>query len=224
MAEYVIAPSLLASDFTRLGEQIGECETAGADWLHVDVMDGQFVPNITMGPFIVQACRRVTDLPLDVHLMIQKPENVLEAFAEAGATRLNVHVETCPHLHRTLQHIESLGCLPAVTINPGTPAASIKAVLHMVNLVLVMSVNPGFGGQSFLPETISKVTEVRRMLNEIGSHAWVEVDGGIDHETAPLMWKAGATAFVSGTAVFHHKNGIAAGINSLRDAITSSEA
>jgi ribulose-phosphate 3-epimerase len=215
----VLAPSLLAADFTRLGEQITEAENAGADWIHVDVMDGHFVPNLTMGPFIVEACRRATQLPLDVHLMVEKPENLLEAFAQAGATGLNVHVEACPHLHRTLQQIRSLGCRVGVTLNPGTPAASIKPVLHMLDLVLVMSVNPGFGGQTFLHETIAKVAEVRGMLDTIQSAAWLEVDGGISAETLPLMLHAGATAFVAGVAVFHHPQGVAGGIRALRDAV-----
>jgi ribulose-phosphate 3-epimerase len=217
----ILAPSLLAADFTRLGEQIAEAEHAGADWIHVDVMDGHFVPNLTMGPFIVEACRRATRLPLDVHLMVERPEGLLEAFAKAGATGLNVHVETCPHLHRTLQQIKSLGCQAGVTINPGTPAASIQPVLHMLDLVLVMSVNPGFGGQSFLPEMVAKVTEVRTMLDAARSVAWLEVDGGISAETLPLMLRAGATAFVAGESVFRHPQGVAGGVQALQNAISA---
>jgi ribulose-phosphate 3-epimerase len=213
---YLIAPSILSADFTKLGSQIQEAQQAGADWIHVDVMDGHFVPNLTMGPFIVQACRKVTNLPIDVHLMVNQPENLLAAFAEAGASNLTVHVETCPNLHRTLQSIRELGCHPGVVINPGTPASLIEPVLHLVDVVLVMSVNPGYSGQIFLPEVLPKVAQVRQMLDRYSSHAWLEIDGGINEETIPLAIQAGARAFVVATAVFHHPLGIAAGINSLR--------
>src|SRR3972149_2717156 len=146
--QIIIAPSIHASDFTRLAEEISACESAGADWIHVDVMDGHFVPNISMGPFIVEACRRATNLPLDVHLMVEKPEGHLEAFAKAGANGITVHVETCPHLHRTLGFIKSLGCRAGVTLNPSTPVSTIEPVLHLADLVLVLSVNPGFSGQA----------------------------------------------------------------------------
>lgn len=216
MTEHIIAPSILSADFTRLGEEIRACETAGADWIHVDVMDGCFVPNITMGPFIVEACRRVTGLPLDVHLMIEKPELHLEAFAKAGATGLTVHVETCPHLHRTLQHIKSLGCKAGVVLNPGTPVGALEAVLEEADLVLVMSVNPGFSGQAFIPGSIARVAEVRRRLDALGSSAWLEVDGGVAAENAGKLKEAGATAFVAATAVFKHPQGIEAGIKALK--------
>jgi ribulose-phosphate 3-epimerase len=215
---FMIAPSILSSDFLNLGDVLQTCQSAGADWIHIDVMDGQFVPNLTMGPFIVRHCRRGTDLPLDVHLMVETPENLLEAFAAAGASHLTVHVETCPHLHRTLEDIKSLGCKAGVTLNPGTPASSIFPVLPFVDLVLVMSVDPGFSGGTYIPEMVSKVTEIRRRLGEIGSTAWLEVDGGISPETLPAMKAAGATAFVSATSVFKHPGGIAAGIASLREA------
>ena len=221
MTNYIIAPSILSADFTRLGEQLAECESAGADWIHVDVMDGHFVPNITMGPLVVEACRRATKLPLDVHLMIEKPERHLEAFAKAGANRMTVHVETCPHLHRTLGYIKSLGCEAGVTLNPGTPVSMIEPVLHLADLVLVLSVNPGFGGQSFLVETLGKVTELRRKLDAIESKAHIEVDGGIAANTLPLMQKAGANVFVCGSAVFKYPQGIAAGIKALRDVVAS---
>lgn len=214
---FVIAPSILSSDFLHLGDVLQSCKAAGADWIHVDVMDGQFVPNLTMGPFIVRHCRRETDLPLDVHLMIEKPENLLEAFAEAGASHLTVHVETCPHLHRTLEHIRSLGCQAGVTLNPGTPASAIFSVLPFVDLVLVMSVDPGFSGGTYIPEMVNKVAEIRHKLDEIGSSAWLEVDGGISPATLPHMRAAGANAFVSATTVFTHPQGIAAGIASLRN-------
>lgn len=218
MTQYLIAPSIVASDFLRLKEAIATCESAGADWIHVDVMDGHFVPNITMGPFLVETFKRATKLPLDVHLMIEQPERYLEAFAKAGASHLTVHVETCPHIHRTLQHIKSLGCLAGVTLNPGTPVSAIEPVLHLADLVLVMSVNPGFSGQTFLPETIKKVAEIRKRLDEIKSSAYLEVDGGIASETLPKMKDAGANVFVAGNAVFDHPKGIEAGIAALRDA------
>jgi ribulose-phosphate 3-epimerase len=218
MSNFIIAPSILSSDFLHLGDVLQSCQSAGADWIHVDVMDGQFVPNLTMGPFIVKHCRRGTDLPLDVHLMVERPEALLAAFAEAGASHLTVHVETCPHLHRTLQDIRSLGCKAGVTLNPGTPAQSIIPVLPFVDLVLVMSVDPGFSGGTYIPEMVGKVAEVRRELDHIGSPAWLEVDGGISPETLPEMRAAGATAFVSATSVFKHPGGIAAGIAALRNA------
>lgn len=219
--KYVLSTSILSADFTRLGEQIAAVQAAGADWLHVDVMDGHFVPNITMGPFIVQACRRATQLPLDVHLMIEQPERYLEAFAKAGASGLTVHVETCPDLSGTLKQIKSLGCSAGVVLNPATPVREIVPYLAEADLVLVMSVNPGYSGQSFLPETIAKVAEIRRQLDALRSSAWLEVDGGIDVNTLPLMKEAGATAFVAATAVFKHPQGPEAGVKSLLDVIAS---
>ncbi|HJR78509.1 MAG TPA: ribulose-phosphate 3-epimerase [Anaerolineales bacterium] len=215
----MISASILSADFTRLGEEIAVCESAGADWIHVDVMDGHFVPNITMGPFIVEACRRVTELPLDVHLMIEEPERYLEAFAKAGASGLTVHVETCPQLDQTLKDIKSLGCRAGVVLNPETPVSAIEPVLPLADLVLVMSVHPGFSGGKFVPESFEKVAEVRRKLDALGSSAWLEVDGGIDNETLPGMKEAGATAFVAATAIFKHPKGTAAGIRSLRNVI-----
>jgi ribulose-phosphate 3-epimerase len=215
---YLIAPSIVSADYLRLREDIAACEAAGADWVHVDVMDGHFVPNITMGPFLVKTYKRATKLPLDVHLMIERPERYLEAFAQAGASHLTVHVETCPHLHRTLQQIKSLGCLAGVTLNPGTPVSSLEAVLHLADLVLVMSVNPGFSDQTFLPETVAKVVQVRKKLDEIKSSAYLEVDGGITPENLLKMREAGANVFVSAHAVFSHPKGIAAGIAALRAA------
>lgn len=216
MNKYVISASILSADFTRLGEEIAVCESAGADWIHVDVMDGHFVPNITMGPVIVEACRRATKLPLDVHLMIENPEKYLEAFAKAGASGLTVHVEACPQLDRTLQQIKSLGCKAGVVLNPETPVEAIEAVLGSADLVLVMSVHPGFSGGTFVPETIAKVADVRRKLDALGSSAWLEVDGGIDEDTLPRMKAAGATAFVAASAIFKHPHGAAAGIQTLR--------
>lgn len=215
MTNSIIAPSILSADFTKLAEEIRACKAAGADWVHIDVMDGHFVPNITMGPFIVEACKQVTDLPLDVHLMIEKPEHHLEAFAKAGANILTVHVETCPHLHRTLQFIKSLGCRAGVVLNPGTAVGAIEPVLGMADLVLVMSVNPGFGGQSFIPESLARLADIRKRLDALGSSAWLEVDGGVSAETMPQLKEAGATAFVAGTSVFKHPQGIEAGIKAL---------
>ncbi|MEP7135152.1 MAG: ribulose-phosphate 3-epimerase [Chloroflexota bacterium] len=213
---HILAPSILSADFTRLGAEIAACESAGADWLHIDVMDGHFVPNITMGPFIVEHCKRATKLPLDVHLMIEKPEQMLEAFAKAGADHITVHVETCPHLHRTLEFIKLLGCKAGVTLNPGTPVATLESVLHLADLVLVMSVNPGFSGGKFVPESFDRVAEVRKRLDAIGSSAWLEVDGGVNAENIQRLKEAGATAFVAATAVFKYPQGITAGIQALR--------
>jgi ribulose-phosphate 3-epimerase len=214
--KHILAPSILAADFTKLGEEISAAESAGADWIHVDIMDGHFVPNITMGQFIVAACRRVTQLPLDVHLMIEKPEDQLESFAKAGASRLTVHVETCPHIHRTLQYIKSLGCKAGVAINPGTAIGAVEAVIGEADLVLVMSVNPGFGGQTFITESLSRVAHIRKQLDALNSSAWLEVDGGVSEQTISKLKEAGATAFVAGTSVFKHPQGIKAGIAALR--------
>lgn len=214
--DYKISTSILSADFTRLGEQIRIAEEAGADWIHVDVMDGHFVPNLTMGPFIVKACRRATQLPLDVHLMIESPENLLEAFAEAGANNLTVHVETCPNLHRTIQTIHELGCRAGVVLNPGTPAVMLEPVLHMVDLVLVLSVNPGYSGQSFLPEILPKLAQLHQFLENVNPEADLEVDGGIDDNTIPLVLDAGANVIVAAHAIFDYPDGIAAGIKQLR--------
>jgi ribulose-phosphate 3-epimerase len=216
MNKTIIAPSILSADFARLGEEIAACESAGADWIHIDVMDGHFVPNITMGPFIVETCRRITKLPLDVHLMIEKPELHLEAFARAGASNLTVHVETCPHLHQTLQDIKSLGCRAGVVLNPGTPVGALESVLPLADLVLVMSVNPGYSGGKFIPDSFARVADIRRRLDAMNSSAWLEVDGGINVENISKMKDAGATAFVAATAVFKHPQGAQAGIKALR--------
>jgi ribulose-phosphate 3-epimerase len=214
-----IAPSILAADFTRLGEQIGEAEAAGADLIHVDVMDGRFVPNMTVGPLIVEAIRQITKLPLDVHLMIVEPERHIQAFADAGATMISVHVETCPHLHRTVQQIREAGVHPAVVLNPHTPAVLIKEILPFVDMVLAMTVNPGFGGQFFIPEVLPKLREIRSLIQAGSRPVDLEVDGGIDEITAPQVTASGANVLVAGTSVFCAPGGIRAGIAALRKAV-----
>lgn len=199
----LIAPSILSADFTRLGEQIAAADAAGADWIHLDVMDGHFVPNITIGPLVVAAARRATRLPLDVHLMIEEPDRYLSDFAAAGASLLTVHQETCPHLHRTVQRIRELGARPGVSINPGTPVESLVDILPFVDLVLVMTVNPGFGGQEFIPECLTKISRLRHLLAAGGGpQPEIEVDGGIDPKTAPAVVAAGASVLVAGSAIF----------------------
>ncbi len=219
MTEFFIAPSILSADFTRLGADLAACESAGADWIHVDVMDGRFVPNLTMGPVIVEACRRAVKLPLDVHLMIEEPERHIEAFAKAGATNITVHVETCPHLNRTIRQIKSLGCKAGVTLNPSTPASAIEPVLPLVDLVLVLTVNPGFSGQKFLPEVLPKIGALRRMLDAANPSARLEVDGGLSPASLPEVRAMGANVFVSGSFVFRHPQGIAAGVRELRESL-----
>jgi ribulose-phosphate 3-epimerase len=214
--DYIISPSILSADFSRLGEQIAEAEAAGAGWIHVDVIDGHFAPNITMGPFIVEACRRITKLPLDVHLMINSPENMVEAFAKAGASILYVHVENSPNLYSLLQKIRSLGCVPGLVINPGTSHLLLEPVLQMVDVVLVMTVNPGFSGQTFIHEVTPKIAQIRRMMNTINPSAVIAVDGGITSETLPQVIEAGAQVFIAASAVFKHPEGIAAGMDELR--------
>ena len=216
MNKFLLAPSIIASDFNHLADEIAACESAGADWLHVDVMDGHFVPTITVGPLFVEACKRVTKLPLDVHFMITNPDQYLEVFAKAGANNITVHVETCPDLVQTMDKIKSLGCAAGVTLNPSTSASALDAALPLADLVLVMSVNPGYSGQAFMPEMIGKVEEIRNKLNALRSRAYLEVDGGISADTLPLMLKAGANAFVAGNAIFKHPLGVGEGIKALR--------
>lgn len=214
-----IAPSILAADFARLGEQVREADAAGANLIHVDVMDGRFVPNITMGPLVVEAVRRVTDLPLDVHLMIVEPERHIDAFARAGANRITVHVEATAHLHRVLQQIQSANCQAGVAINPQTSANAINEVMHMVDVIIVMTVNPGFGGQLFLTETMPKIKQVRTMVTETGRAIDVAVDGGIDVDTAPKAAGSGANVFIAGSSIFNKQHSVAYGIDRLREVL-----
>jgi len=200
----VIAPSILSADFSRLGDEIRAVDQAGADWIHVDVMDGRFVPNITIGPLIVEAIRPVTKKPLDVHLMIVEPEKYVEDFAKAGADIISVHAEhnASPHLHRTLCQIRELGKKAGVVLNPSTPLELIDYVLEVCDLVLIMSVNPGFGGQSFIPAVVSKIQKLRKMCDERGLDPWIEVDGGLKGNNTWQVLEAGANAIVAGSAVF----------------------
>ena len=202
----LIAPSILSADFARLADEVAAVERAGADLLHVDVMDGHFVPNLTVGPPIVEALKKVTKLPLDVHLMITNADAFIQEFAEAGADYLTVHVEACPHLHRTVQSIKERGVKAGVTLNPATPIASLQEILPDVDLVLIMSVNPGFGGQKFIPSALNKVAAARAMLDRIHSRALLEVDGGIKAENAAQVVAAGATVLVAGSAIFSQRD------------------
>lgn len=201
-----IAPSILSADFAKLGEEIKEVQRAGADYIHVDVMDGHFVPNITIGPLIVEAIRPVTELPLDVHLMIENPDLYIPAFAEAGASIITVHQEACPHLHRTIQLIRDCDVRPGVVINPATPVEMIKEILPLVDLVLIMTVNPGFGGQSFIHETIMKIEHVHDLRRKHNYPFEIEVDGGVNANTAQLCTDAGADVLVAGSAIFNKRD------------------
>ncbi len=202
----VIAPSILSADFSRLGDDVRAVDQAGADWIHVEVMDGRFVPNITIGPLVVEALRPVTSKPLDVHLMIVEPEKFVADFAKAGADHIYVQVEACPHLHRNLGQIRDLGCKAGAVLNPGTPLSSLEYCLELCDLVLIMSVNPGFGGQSFIPSAVNKVRALRQMCNERGLDPWIEVDGGIKANNAWQVIEAGANALVAGSAIFNTDN------------------
>jgi len=206
MQEYMIAPSILSADFARLGEEISAVAEAGADVIHIDVMDGHFVPNITIGPLVVQAVRKITDLPLDVHLMISEPDRYLSSFAKAGADWITVHVETCRHLHRTIQAIKDLGKKAGAVLNPATPLESLDYVLEDLDLVMLMSVNPGFGGQSFIPSAIPKIRKLKEMIDQRGLATGIEMDGGIGPKTLAATAEAGANIFVAGSAIFGKPN------------------
>jgi ribulose-phosphate 3-epimerase len=198
----IIAPSILSADFSKLGDEIKAVEAAGAGWIHIDVMDGHFVPNLTYGPIIVEACKRVTKLPLDVHLMIEKPDLLIPEFVKAGADWISVHAEACTHLHRSIQLIKSLGAKAGVALNPATPLSAIEWVIDELDFVLVMSVNPGFGGQSFIENSLDKVREIKRMITEKGLTTLIQIDGGVNKKTIRTIAEAGVDSFVAGSAIF----------------------
>lgn len=201
-----IAPSILSADFAKLGEEIRDVENGGADYIHVDVMDGHFVPNITIGPLIVEAIRPVTKLPLDVHLMIEKPDDYIESFAKAGADYITVHVEACTHLHRTIQLIKSFGVKAGVVLNPATPVSWIQPIIEDIDMVLLMTVNPGFGGQKFIESVLPKISEVKTLADMYNPELEIEIDGGVNEETAKLCIERGATVLVAGSAIFNQEN------------------
>lgn len=213
-----LAPSILSADFARLGEQIDEVASAGADYIHVDVMDGHFVPNITIGALVVASIRPVTTLPLDVHLMIEHPERYISQFIQAGADIVTVHVEASPHLHATIRLIKELGAKAGISINPPTPLGAVEEFLPHVDLVLVMSVNPGFGGQSFIPETLPRIAHIRKLLDDRALHAELEVDGGINADNAPDIVGAGANVLVAGNSIFKAPEGISGAMQRLKEA------
>jgi ribulose-phosphate 3-epimerase len=218
-APRLIAASILAADFGNLAQEIQAAESGGADWIHLDVMDGHFVPNLTMGPVIAKACRAATSLPLDIHMMVEAPDGLLEAFAAAGADRIIVHVEACPNLHRTLLNIHALGLKAGAAINPATPAIAVSEVLTLADQILVMTVNPGYAGQAFLSHTLSKVSTLRDWVAGLPEPPLLEVDGGIGPDTARQAAEAGANVFVAATSIFGYRDGIQAGIRGLQQAI-----
>ncbi|MCM3454230.1 ribulose-phosphate 3-epimerase [Heyndrickxia oleronia] len=201
-----IAPSILSANFSKLADEIKDVEKAGADYIHIDVMDGHFVPNITMGPLVVEAIRPITKLPLDVHLMIENPDQFIESFVKAGADYITVHVEACKHLHRTIQYIRSFGVKAGVVLNPATPVEMIKHVLKDIDMVLLMTVNPGFGGQRFIKSVLPKIKQVKELIDQEGLNIEIEVDGGINPETAKLCTDAGANVLVAGSAIYNHED------------------
>ena len=217
MKNYILAPSIIAADFAHIADELLACESAGADWIHIDVMDGHFVPTITIGSLFTQACHRNTKLPLDVHLMIENPTAQVESFAQAGATNITVHIEACADVEKVIHQIKSLGCKAGVALKPSTSLSEIESVLSIVDIVLIMSVNPGFSGQVFMPEMAERVKVIRKKLDEIHSNAHLEVDGGINLQTLPIMKSAGVNVFVTGNAAFKHKDGSFAGVKELKE-------
>lgn len=215
MKKNILAPSIIAADFANISKELADCESAGADWIHVDVMDGHFVPTITIGPLFVEALKRNTRLPLDVHLMIENPDAHVRSYADAGASTITVHIEACQNPERTIKKIKSLGCKAGITLKPSTAVKKIESVLNIVDSVLVMSVQPGFSGQKFMPKMVDRVKYLRQKLDAIRSDAHLEVDGGINGKTLPLVKSAGANAFVTGNAAFKHKRGTLAGVQEL---------
>jgi len=212
----IISSSIISLDFLSFEDQLKQAEAAGVDWLHFDVMDGQFVPNITIGPMFVPFCKKATNLPVDVHLMIQKPENHIEAFAKAGANNISVHVEGNPNIIRTISRIKELGCTAGVVLNPGTSVETISEILPFVDLVLIMSVNPGYSGQKFLPEMLPKIQKLRRLIDKSPHQPLIQVDGGINKDTIKSVIDCGADVIVAATAIFKYPDGIKAGVNALR--------
>lgn len=211
-----ISASIISLDFLSFEDQLKQSQEAGIDWLHIDIMDGQFVPNITIGPMFLPFCKKVSSLPLDVHLMINNPENHVEAFAKSGASSISIHVENNIHIISTIQRIKSLGCNAGVVLNPGTPAHAIDAILPFVDLVLVMSVNPGFSGQKFIPEVLPKISQIRKMIDQSKRDVLLQVDGGINESTVKSVVNAGADVIVAATAIYKYSEGIKAGVNALR--------
>ncbi len=216
---FILAPSILSADFSRLGEQLEALEQGGADWIHVDVMDGHFVPNLSFGSFILPVVKKRTRLPIDVHLMVANPDELLPSFIAGGANWITVHAETCPHLYRTLQNIRAAGCKAGVALNPATPIESLREVIHLLDLVLVLGNNPGFSGQGWIPEMAAKIRRAADFLEQTGSSAMIQADGGITAQTLPEAYRAGARAFVSGSVVFNRPEGIAFALETLRASI-----